>query len=148
LPTSKSLYEAQVEWKWKHTCIAYIVKSIQGSKEKDVILLDQDVHVCGIYMVAILILLCSLKHVSLVWNLENTIAREHGLSFFFIFLFFHGGHLSTHCFRFLRHLSIFSILFFCIATCLFLQLKNFKKDINKNLEHLFLTNFFLCLLLA
>jgi hypothetical protein len=34
----------------QHTCIAYIVKSKQGSEEKSVILLDQDVHVCGIYI--------------------------------------------------------------------------------------------------
>jgi hypothetical protein len=55
-------------------------------------------------------------------KLENTFTREHGLSFSFL-SFFHGRHMSTHCFRYLRHLSIFSILFyFCIATCLFLQI--------------------------
>jgi hypothetical protein len=37
-------------------------------------------------MVAILILLCSLKHVSLVWNIE-TFARERELSLFFLFFF-------------------------------------------------------------
>jgi hypothetical protein len=52
--------------KVKHTCIAYIIKSKRGSKEKDVMLLDQDEHVCEIYMLAILILLFSLKHVFLV----------------------------------------------------------------------------------
>ena len=31
----------------KHTCIAYIAKSNNGSMEKNVILLDQGVHVCG-----------------------------------------------------------------------------------------------------
>jgi hypothetical protein len=31
---------------------------------------------------------------------------------------------------------------FCIATYFFLQLENFKKDIYKNLEHLFLINIF------
>jgi hypothetical protein len=30
-----------------HTCIAYIVNSKQGFKEKNAILLDQDMHVCG-----------------------------------------------------------------------------------------------------
>jgi hypothetical protein len=33
----------------EYTCIAYIINSKQESKEKSVILLDQDVHVCGIY---------------------------------------------------------------------------------------------------
>ena len=36
----------------EHTCIAYIVKSNNGSKEKNVIQSNQDVHVCG-YMVDI-----------------------------------------------------------------------------------------------
>jgi hypothetical protein len=31
----------------KHTCIAHIAKSNNGSMEKHVIPLDQDVHVCG-----------------------------------------------------------------------------------------------------
>jgi hypothetical protein len=43
-----------------------------------------------------------LENISPFWNLE-TIAREQGLS---IHLFL-GGHLSTHCFRYLRYLSIF-----------------------------------------
>jgi len=58
---------------------------------------------------------------------------------------FYGGHLSTHYFRYLRHLSIFLqdslfFLFFmnnsCIAHASFLQLKLFKRDIYQNLEHL------------
>jgi hypothetical protein len=48
----------------EHTYNTYIVKSNLGSKESWVIQSNQDVHVCRvmeIYMVAILILLCSLK---------------------------------------------------------------------------------------
>ena len=33
----------------EHTCNAYIVKSSNGSKEKNVIQSNQDVHVCGIF---------------------------------------------------------------------------------------------------
>jgi hypothetical protein len=151
LPTSKSLCGAQVGWKWKHTCIVYIVKSKQGSKEKDVIIL---IKMCMcveyIYMVAIIILLCSLKHVSLVWNLENTFAREHGLSFlsFFFFLsFFMAGIWVPIVLDFL-HVCPFFNTFLLHSHMPLLQLKNFKKDINKNLEHLFLAYFFLCLLLV
>ena len=43
----KSLRGAQVGINVRHTCIAYIIKSKLGSKEKNVILLDQDVHICG-----------------------------------------------------------------------------------------------------
>ena len=49
-----------------------------------------------------------LENLSLFWNLE-TFAREQGLSY--SFLLFLGGHLSTHYFRYLGHLSIFSSLF-------------------------------------
>jgi hypothetical protein len=48
----------------EHTCNTYIVKSNLGSKESLVIQSNQDVHVYRIwriYMVANLILLCSLK---------------------------------------------------------------------------------------
>jgi hypothetical protein len=45
----KAYMNLRKEWKWKHTCITYIVKSTQGSKEKSVILLDQDVYVWNIY---------------------------------------------------------------------------------------------------
>ena len=37
----------------KHTCIAYIAKSNKGSMEKNIIPLDQDVHVCGNMMIMI-----------------------------------------------------------------------------------------------
>jgi hypothetical protein len=59
LPTSKKLM-------WSLGRDEYIVKSIQGSEEKNIILLGQDVHVCvDTYMVANLILLCPFKHISL-----------------------------------------------------------------------------------
>jgi hypothetical protein len=42
-----SLCGAQGKIRVRHTCIAYIAKSDNGSMEKCVISLDQDVHVCG-----------------------------------------------------------------------------------------------------
>jgi hypothetical protein len=33
----------------EHTCNAYSVKSNNGSKEKNMVQLNQDVHVCGIF---------------------------------------------------------------------------------------------------
>ena len=63
---------------------------------------------------------------------------------YLIHLSFSDRHLSTHCFRYLGHLSIFSSSFFfhffmnifCIAPCLFYATK-LLRDSNKNLEHLF-----------
>ena len=71
---------------------------------------------------------------------------------YLLHLFFSGGHLSTHCFRYLGHLSIFfsSLFFFfffsfffsffmnnfCIAP-FFLSAIKLLRDSNKNLEHLF-----------
>jgi hypothetical protein len=121
LPTLKSLCAVQVGMKVKsylHCIYCKVNTRIQG--EKCHTLRSRYACVWNIYMVAILILLCSLNHASLVWNLENTFAREHGLSFSFLlfffffssFSFFHSRHLSTHCFRYLGHLSIFLILFF------------------------------------
>ena len=78
------------------------------------------------------------KHISLL-KLENNFARKEGLSYSSFLLFFFGGHLSTHCFRYLGHLSIFSSFFinnFCIAPCFFYATK-LLRDSNKNLEHLF-----------
>jgi hypothetical protein len=72
-----------------------------------------DIHyMCGymvdIYMVANLILLCSLKtYLSL--KLGINFARKYWLSYSSLFL---GGHLSTHCFRYLGQLSIFSTFFY------------------------------------
>ena len=62
-----------------------------------------------IYMVANPNSILLLKNLYLFWNLE-TLAREQGLSY--SSLFFSGGHLSTHWFVYLGHLSIFSQLFF------------------------------------
>jgi hypothetical protein len=80
-----------------------------------------------------------LENLSLL-KLGNIFTREQGLSY--SSLFFSGRHLSTHCFRYLRHLSIFSFNFlffmnnFCVAHASFLQQK-LLTDRNKNLEHLF-----------
>ena len=90
---------------------------------------------CVEYMVANLILLCSLK-ISLLIETWKTFAREYGLSFFHFFLFFflllfYGRHLSTHCFRYLGHLSIFSILFLeelLHSPCLFYCNWNFSRE--------------------
>ena len=94
-------------------------------------------------MVANLILLCSLK-TSLSFDTWKYLQENMG---YLIHLssFFSGGHLSTHCFQYLGHWSIFSHLFFlflffmnnfCIAPCLFSTTK-LLRDSNKNLEHLF-----------
>ena len=84
-----------------------------------------------VYMVANLILLCSLK-------LRKLLQENMGylIHLFLSSLFFSSGHLSTHCFRYLGHLSIFSILSFFLNNFFFLQLKLFKRDIYNNLEHL------------
>ena len=79
----KSLCGAQVGKVSRHTCIAYFAKSNNGSMKKNIIQSNQDVQVCG-YIVAILILLCSLKHFSLFMEiLKKTFLLEHGLSLFF-----------------------------------------------------------------
>jgi hypothetical protein len=71
------------------------------------------VHVCG-YMVDIYggypnsTLL--LGNLTLFWNLEIFLQENRG---YLIHLsFFSGGHLSTHCFRYLRHLCVFFSTFF------------------------------------
>jgi hypothetical protein len=60
-----------------------------------------------------LILLLLLENIPPFWNLEIILQENMGylihLSFPFLFL---GRHRSTHCFKYLRHLSIFSILLF------------------------------------
>ena len=155
LPTTM----AYVELIWvensmkEHTCNACIVKSNLGSKESWVIQLNQDVHVCGykcwIHMVANLILLCSLK-TYLSFETWNNFARKHGLSY----SFFSGEHLRTHCFRYLRHLSIFSILFFsslffmnnfCIAHASISTIETFQERHLQELGAFIITNLFLCL---
>ena len=91
----------------------------------------------------ILILLFSLK-TYLSFETWKHLLESRG---YLIHLFFSSGHLSTHCFHYLGHLSIFSTLFFlfflfffmnnfCIAPCPFSATK-LLRDSNKNLEHLF-----------
>ena len=97
-----------------------------------------------IYVVDNLILLCSLK-TYLSFKTWKYLQDNMGY-LIHLFFFFSGRHLSTHCFRYLRHLPIFSILFFsfflffmnnfCIAPCLFSTTK-LLRDSNKKLEHLF-----------
>ena len=85
----------------------------------------------------------------LLQNLSETwkYFYERTWTILFISLFFSGGHLSTHCFKYLRHLFIFflnSFFYFlsffmnnfCIALCLF-SITKLLRDSNKNLEHLF-----------
>ena len=100
-------------------------------------------------MVANLILLCSLK-TYLSFKTWKQLYKKTWANLFIFSSFFLGGHLSTHCFKYLGHLSIFffSLFFmnnFCIATCFFYATK-LLRDSNKNLEHLFggypIKNFF------
>ena len=97
------------------------------------------------YMVANLILLCSLKHISLIWNLKIPLQENMG---YLIHLFFSGGHISTHCFQYLGHLSIFSILFFsfmnnfCIAHASFSAIETFQKRHLQELGAFILSNLF------
>ena len=65
-----------------------------------------------VYMVAILILLCSLKTYLLFETWKQFCKKTWAILFISFSLFFPGGHLSTHCFRYLGHLSIFSHHFF------------------------------------
>jgi hypothetical protein len=126
----------------EHTCNTYIVKSNMDPKRVksyNQIKLCMCMDVWGIYMVANLILLCSLKTYLSFGTWKNNFARKPGylihLSFFFL-----GGHRSTHCFKYLGHLFFFQYFFFmnnfCIATCLF-SVTKLLRDGNKNLEHLF-----------
>jgi hypothetical protein len=64
--------------------------------------------------------------------------------FLFFFPFFLWRASKYPLFSISRTLVHFSILFFLYSHISLLQLKIFKKDSNKNLEHLFLSNFFLC----
>jgi hypothetical protein len=88
------------------------------------------------YMVANLILLCSLT-TYLSFETWKQMLESRG---YLIHLFFSDGHLSTHCFRYLGHLSIFfnflfflfflSLFFmnnFCITPCLFSAIKLWEK---------------------
>ena len=123
----------------EHICNIYIVKSNLGSKESksyNQIKMCMCIDVWWIYMVANLILLCSLK-TYLSFGTQKILCKK---TWAILFISFLGGHLSTHCFRYLGYLSIFSQLFFmknfCIAPCFFSTTK-LLRDNNKNLEHLF-----------
>jgi hypothetical protein len=149
----------------KHTCIAYFAKSNNRSKEKDVIQSNQDVHVCEKFLVANLILLCSLKHISLYWDLEFFFLRTWDI-FILIFLLFYFFFLIISFFLsfsfYLLSLSFFllsflsSLFFFLFLSIFSLSLsfyflsfffydslmslfatKLFERDINKDLEDLF-----------
>ena len=69
----------------------------------------------------------------------------------FFLLFFSGGHLITHCFRYLRHLSIFqyfSFYFmnnFCIAHASSSAIETFQERHLQELGAFILTNLFLYL---
>jgi hypothetical protein len=80
-----------------------------------------------------------LKNLSLFLKLGNICKRIGAILFISFFLL--DGHLSTYCFRYLGHLSIFSTLLFfmnkfCIAPYLYAATK-LLRDSNKNVEHLF-----------
>ena len=92
-------------------------------------------YVCGIYggyiCWLILILLCSLK-TYLSFKTWKQLLESRG---YLIHIFFSGGHLSTHCFRYLEHLSIFFqyslFLFmnnFCIDHASFSIIGNFSRE--------------------
>ena len=122
---------------WKHTCIAYFAKSNNGSKEKDVIQSNQDVHVCGKIVEANLILLCSLKHISLFIETWKIFVRTWAIFILIFLLFFLSYHLS---FLFLSSLSLSLFTFFPFFDDSLMPpfaTKLFERDINNDLEHLF-----------
>ena len=96
-------------------------------------------------MVANLILLCSLK-TYLSFKTWKHLLESRG---YLIHLFFSGGHLSTHCFQYLRHYCVHFFSFFYFAQPMPLFCNKTLRDSNKNLEHLFggwknLSSMFLC----
>jgi hypothetical protein len=124
----------------EHTCNTYIIKSNLGCEESWVIQSNKELHMCGYmvdkYMVANLILLCSLKTYLSLLSLKIFLQENIGyLIHLFSFIPFSGGYLSTHCFRYLRHLSIFFNFFlflnnFCIAHASSLQ-QNFWEIVTR-----------------
>ena len=111
----KSLCGAQVGKVSRHTCIAYFAKSINGSMEKNIIQSNQDVQVCG-YIEAILILLCSLKHISLfietlkkpfvrTWTIFYSLLSFLPSPFFFMSHFFFSSLMSLFTIKLLRERS-------------------------------------------
>jgi hypothetical protein len=94
-----------------------------------------------------------LENISLFSNMEIFLQKNRGYLIHFFSLFL-GGHLSTHCFRYLRHLStffstLFSLFFFiyvnnfCIAHATSLQQKLWEIStwrsylVNENLSRMF-----------
>jgi hypothetical protein len=128
LPTTKAYVEFIGREKTRAHLQCIYCKVIQS---------NQDMCVCG-YMVANPNSTLLLENLSLFLKLRNICKRIGAI--LFISFFFLGGHLSTHCFRYLRHLSIFSNSFFmnnfCIAPYIFSAIK-LLRDSNKNVEHLF-----------
>ena len=126
----------------EHTYNTYIVNSNLGSKRELSHTIKSRCACVWMYMVANLILLCSLKTYLSFKTWEQLCKKTWAVLFISSFL---GGHRSTHCFQYLGHLSIFFNFFsfflffmnnFCIAPCLFSATK-LLRDSNKNLEHLF-----------
>ena len=84
-PTSKKpIWSSGRDKNIQRTYLAYIVRSNPGSKDRSVILLDK-MCMCVEYLVAILILLCSLQYISLLWNI---FARTQAIFFFSLFYLF------------------------------------------------------------
>jgi len=78
LPTSKRFMWSSVGINMRIYLYCIYCKVKTRIKKKNAILLNQDVHECGYeYMVANLILLCSLKHISLVETLKTLFANEN-----------------------------------------------------------------------
>ena len=99
------------------------------------------VDIWWIYMVDILILLCSLKTSLSFESWKYFCKRTRAI--LFIFLLFLGGHLSTHCFQYLEHFCVHFFLFFfffyeqLLHSPMPLFCNKTLRDSNKNLEHLF-----------
>ena len=146
LPTTKAYVELiGVEKAWKSILVIHILLS-QTSDPMRVESYNQMkmcmcVDVWWIYMVANLILLCSLK-TYLSFETWKQLCKKTEAILFIFFFFFPGGHLSTHCFSnsdtcpFFSYLFLFFMNNFCIATCFFSAIE-LLRDSNKNLEHLF-----------
>ena len=85
------------------------------------------IYIWWIYMVANLILLCSLKTYLSFETWKHFCKRTWAI--LFISLSFSGRHLNTHCFKYLKHFCVHFFLFsffmnnFCIAHASFSQQK-------------------------
>jgi hypothetical protein len=91
------------------------------------------------YLVANLILLCSLKHISLLLKLEILFVRTWAIFIIIFLLFFHFflvGIFLPIVFNILDIFASIFLLYFCTSHVSFLQ-QTFERNIIKNLEHLF-----------